>query len=245
MRRSTAALIGRRRRVSTADRTRCTAAMLPSGVAVRTPFQRGRARRVRPLAGVAMCCLIGLANPSDRLFAPTTFSESDGRASVDLDASHAVTGPTLQQSIDGLIELYSEQHGLRVALVRALVQAESSFDPRAVSSKGAKGLMQLMPLTASSFGVSDPFDPSENLRAGTAYLRHLLDRYHGDERRALAAYAGGPSAGDRLGQRSTVPAGGSTPHVPSTSTVMVAAVDVTADEASLVERPMTPDAVVH
>ncbi|MFN7982137.1 MAG: lytic transglycosylase domain-containing protein [Vicinamibacterales bacterium] len=187
-----------------------------------------------------------MVHPSHRLFAPSARVTSDLRGSVDLDARWSTTGPTLQQAIDGLIEHYAEQYGLRLALVRALVQAESAFDPRAVSSKGAKGLMQLMPLTASSFGVSDPFDPNENLRAGTAYLRHLLDRYHGDERRALAAYAGGPSAGDRFGQRPAAAVDRSAaPHAPSTPTVMVAAVDVSADEVSVVERPMTPDASVH
>jgi soluble lytic murein transglycosylase-like protein len=84
-----------------------------------------------------------------------------------------------------------------------VIQVESAFNPRAVSNKGAMGLMQLMPDTARQFGVSNAFDPDENVRGGVAYLRQLLDRYDGDERLALAAYNAGPGAVDRHGQ--TVP----------------------------------------
>ena len=69
--------------------------------------------------------------------------------------------------------------------------AESSYDPRAISKKGAKGLMQLMPLTAESFGVEDAFDPTNNIRAGVAYFKKLLNQFNGDERLALAAYNAG------------------------------------------------------
>ncbi len=82
-------------------------------------------------------------------------------------------------------------------LLRAVVRAESDGNPRAVSPKGAQGLMQLMPATALSLGVTDPFDPSQNLRAGTLYLRQLLDRYHGDLDKSLAAYNAGAQAVDR------------------------------------------------
>lgn len=212
-------------------------------------FRRAQARRgTRPLVGAAMCCcLIGVAMPSDRLLAPSVPTTIDQRESSNLTAAPDTTGPPAAPSIDALIEQYSAHYGLRVALVRAVVQAESSFDPRAVSSKGAKGLMQLMPLTASAFGVTDPFDPAENLRAGTAYLRHLLDRYHGDERRALAAYAGGPDAGDRLGARPSSAAAGSDSSraVATAQTLTVAAVEVSNEAVSPVERPMTPESVVH
>jgi soluble lytic murein transglycosylase len=99
---------------------------------------------------------------------------------------------------DGLIGLAARQHRVQPALVKAVIAAESNFDPGAVSRKGARGLMQLMPHTAEALGVGDPFQPAENVRGGTRYLRHMLDRY-GDLERALAAYNAGPSAVDRFG----------------------------------------------
>jgi soluble lytic murein transglycosylase-like protein len=101
---------------------------------------------------------------------------------------------------DDLIEEHARLNSIRSDLVRAVVQVESGFNPNAVSPKGALGLMQLMPATAQQFGVRNPFDPQENVRAGVAYLRQLLDRYENDERLALAAYNAGPGAVDRHGQ---------------------------------------------
>jgi soluble lytic murein transglycosylase-like protein len=102
-----------------------------------------------------------------------------------------------------VIEEHATRNGVRKDLVRAVIQVESAFNPRAVSSKGAMGLMQLMPATARQFGVRNAFDPDENVRGGVAYLRQLLDRYDGNERLALAAYNAGPGAVDRYGE--TVP----------------------------------------
>jgi soluble lytic murein transglycosylase len=99
---------------------------------------------------------------------------------------------------DGLIGLTARQHRVQPALVKAVIAAESNFDPYAVSRKGAQGLMQLMPRTAARLGVEDPFHPTENVRGGTLYLRAMLDRY-GDLTRALAAYNAGPNAVDRWG----------------------------------------------
>jgi soluble lytic murein transglycosylase-like protein len=95
----------------------------------------------------------------------------------------------------------AERHQVNPELVAALVRAESAFDPRAVSHKGAGGLMQLMPATARRFGLSEAerFDPERNLEAGTRYLRWLLDRFEGDVARALAAYNAGEGTVDRYG----------------------------------------------
>ena len=99
---------------------------------------------------------------------------------------------------DGLIGLTAREHQVQPALVKAVIAAESNFDPGAVSRKGARGLMQLMPETAQELGVDDSFEPSDNVRGGTRYLRSMLDRY-GDLSRAIAAYNAGPTAVDRYG----------------------------------------------
>jgi soluble lytic murein transglycosylase-like protein len=104
---------------------------------------------------------------------------------------------------EDLVLAHSSANGLRPELVRAVIQVESGFNPRARSPKGAMGLMQLMPATARTLGVQNAWDPDDNIRGGTKYLRMLLDRYQGDERLALAAYNAGSGAVDRYG--GTVP----------------------------------------
>lgn len=90
--------------------------------------------------------------------------------------------------MDRIINRSSEKHGVDADLIRAVIRAESDFDPRATSPKGAMGLMQLMPETARDLGVDDPYDPAQNVMAGTRYLKVLLDRYDGNTDAALAAY---------------------------------------------------------
>jgi soluble lytic murein transglycosylase-like protein len=99
---------------------------------------------------------------------------------------------------DDLIDRTARSRGVSPALVKAVIAAESAFDSRAVSVKGAQGLMQLMPATAASLGVSNAFEPAQNVGGGAHYLRLMIDRY-GDLGRALAAYNAGPSAVDRYG----------------------------------------------
>jgi soluble lytic murein transglycosylase-like protein len=98
---------------------------------------------------------------------------------------------------DDVILEHARLHNVRTDLVRAVVQVESAFNPNARSPKGAMGLMQLMPETARQFGVLNAFNPIENIRAGVAYLRQLLDRYSNNEELALAAYNAGPGAVDK------------------------------------------------
>ena len=111
------------------------------------------------------------------------------------------SAPRASSAYEPVVLEQSLKHSLRPELVRAVIQVESGFNPGARSRKGAMGLMQLMPETAARLGVRDAFDPAENIRGGTAYLRQLLDRYHGDEELALAAYNAGSGAVEKYGQR--------------------------------------------
>jgi soluble lytic murein transglycosylase-like protein len=94
--------------------------------------------------------------------------------------------------LDEVIGAISNRHHIDPDLINSVIHAESSFNPHAVSPKGAQGLMQLMPQTASQLGVSNAFDPSANVEGGTRYLRELLERYNFDLIKALAAYNAGP-----------------------------------------------------
>ncbi len=114
-------------------------------------------------------------------------------------------------SVDALASLVGKaalDNGVDPLLIKAMVARESAGKPCAVSAKGAQGLMQLMPATQSDLGVSDPFDPSQNIGAGTRYLKQMLTRYNGDVRLALAAYNAGPNR---------VEPGGSVPAIPETT----------------------------
>lgn len=111
----------------------------------------------------------------------------------------AIPGVRGTSQFDSLIEEHAARHDVRPELVRAVIQVESAFNPRATSIKGAMGLMQLMPGTASDLGVEHPYNPEENIRGGVAYLRQLLDRFNGSEELALAAYNAGPLAVERHG----------------------------------------------
>jgi soluble lytic murein transglycosylase-like protein len=100
---------------------------------------------------------------------------------------------------DSIIEKAALSAAVEPNLLRAVIVVESGFNSRAVSKRGAVGLMQLMPATATRFGVSNPYDPRQNVHAGARYLKFLIDRFGQDVRLALAAYNAGEEAVDRNG----------------------------------------------
>jgi len=128
-------------------------------------------------------------------------------ASADVAAIETVPDPppavqpippeTKSVSLSSLLSSAGHAHNLDVELLASVVQAESGGNPRARSHAGAQGLMQLMPLTAAEHGVTDSYQPEQNVRGGAAYLDELLTRYHEDLTLALAAYNAGPEAVDR------------------------------------------------
>ena len=93
--------------------------------------------------------------------------------------------------LEGLVERLSYRHRINPDLVKAMIKVESNFDPWAVSRKGAMGLMQLMPQTAERWGVSLPFDPSDNIKGGIRHFQFLLEKFSGDLKKSLAAYNAG------------------------------------------------------
>ncbi|ANE48943.1 hypothetical protein SY83_14865 [Paenibacillus swuensis] len=116
-----------------------------------------------------------------------------------LSMEYFQNGSTVSTEFNALIEQAGRKHGVDVSLIKAVIRTESSFNPNVVSSAGAKGLMQLMDGTASSLGVRDSYDPSQNIEGGTQYLADLLRKYDGNEAVAIAAYNCGPGRMDRLG----------------------------------------------
>lgn len=107
--------------------------------------------------------------------------------------TRGIGGKQYLKEYEDVIRKAAEQFGIDANLIKAVIKAESSFDPDAISESGAQGLMQLMPDTANDMKVDDPFDPEENIFGGTRYLSLLLQRFNQDKRLAIAAYNVGPT----------------------------------------------------
>jgi len=117
----------------------------------------------------------------------------------EIEAPAADCDPIADPELSPLIDKAAKQNQLQPKLIRGVIEQESAFHACAVSAKGAKGLMQLMPATIEQFKVADVFDPQQNIEAGAALLRRLLDKYKGDTKLALAAYNAGPATVDKTG----------------------------------------------
>lgn len=133
------------------------------------------------------------------------YTAADGSSYVDIATDQidhferdttpvAVPEPTPKptQNLDEIIQSISGRHRIDPDLINSVIHAESGFNQHAISRKGAQGLMQLMPQTATHLGVADAFNPGDNVEGGTRYLRELLERYNFDVIKALAAYNAGP-----------------------------------------------------
>lgn len=123
------------------------------------------------------------------------FEQDESTVAAEPTASAATTTggrSPAERSFKEVIASAASRHQIDPDFVTSVVKAESGFNPQVISSKGAQGLMQLMPQTAASLGIGNAFDPAANVEGGTKYLRQLLDQYHGNAADALAAYNAGP-----------------------------------------------------
>jgi soluble lytic murein transglycosylase-like protein len=162
------------------------AALSAAGQADR-PQQIMRVVRADPRTGKLVRIVIVTAKPGG------------ARKAVKPAASAAAPPEARSAGIDEAVERIAATQSLPPQLVHSVIQVESNYNPRAISPKGAQGLMQLMPDTARRFGVANAFDPIDNIRGGARYLKYLLDLYHGDQRLALAAYNAGEGAVQKYG----------------------------------------------
>jgi soluble lytic murein transglycosylase-like protein len=175
------------------------AAVAPAPSAMAASLEKQRASVVKQVEAVT-----GKTRPSAAGFFTVPWMDAAPRQmAASLDAP--ICDPLPKDQLDPLIEQSGQQESVRADLIRAVIGEESGSRPCAVSPKGAQGLMQLMPATIEQFGVHDPFDPKQNVEAGTKLLKQLLTKYGGDIKMALSAYNAGSDRVDKDGGIPQIP----------------------------------------
>jgi soluble lytic murein transglycosylase-like protein len=161
--------------------------------------------RALPVAVAVALLALSAAAAQERTAGVMTFVDREGNRKIVSVPAAASFNAVPSGSADRRAELWPHvqqtalANGVDPALVDLLIRMESGYNPRAVSPKGARGVMQLLPATARAYGVADIFNPRENIRGGVRYLRDLLGRFDSDVRLALAAYNAGPDAVEKHG----------------------------------------------
>lgn len=157
--------------------------------------RRGERRRSTARAGLLMAAL-SLLSGGRLLLSPSVETSEDFRSAT--GTTEVAKDDSDPSRFDAIIEEAAALYGVNSALVKAVIQAESRFNPLAVSPVGAQGLMQLMPVIAKEYGAVDALDAKQNIFAGVKYLSDLLERYNGNVSLALAGYNAGPTAVKRF-----------------------------------------------
>jgi len=164
-----------------------------SGITSKYVYWSHTAHRWKPVPFTSTTALRAQTAAAEVLAQTVTDPASSASSTTPPTTESASTFVT-SEKVNAAIEAAAARHSVDAELVRAVIKVESNFNPRAVSRKGAMGLMQLMPATARSLRLAHPFDPTENIEAGVRHLRQMLDNFGGDVRMSLAAYNAGATA---------------------------------------------------
>src|SRR5207253_1203021 len=167
-----------------------------SGIASKYVYWSHTAHRWKPVPFTSTTALRAQTAAAEVL-AQTVTDPASSAASTTPPTTESASTFVSSEKVNAAIEAAAARHSADAELVRAVIKVESNFNPRAVSRKGAMGLMQLMPQTARSLKVAHPFDPTENVEAGVRHLKRLLENFGGDLKLSLAAYNAGSGAVQR------------------------------------------------
>jgi soluble lytic murein transglycosylase-like protein len=179
---------------------RIAVAVLAAGFLLATP---GHAQIASYLDASGKRVFINADTPARRsgstINTPAPGATSSPAAEKPAETATGADSSAPNDRMEQIVQDAAARHQVDPALVKAVINTESGWNPTAVSRKGAMGLMQLIPGTAQRFGVGNPYDPAQNVEGGTTYLKALLDRYNGDLSKSLAAYNAGEGAVDKSG----------------------------------------------